>query len=170
MEDRKKRPESNDAVSKEDRDLLRTILTKDNDRIKQEIRNAETDVVFELGFEGGGLEVTRYRAVNGKVYFRTSGTSMTLDEKDDEKWIDWEDEPVASFEGSLAELRLGTNILCITPISVHPDFRLTVRTYIEELLAKVTTDDRQRMGEFLAASADEWFDRLDRFGSRQISE
>lgn len=158
-------PESNRPISEADRDLLRSILNKDNDRIKQEIENAETDAVFKLGFEGGGLEVTRYRTASGKVYFRTSGTSMTLDDNDDEEWIDWEDEPVASFEGSLAELRLGTDILCITPLFVHPDFRRPVREYIEDLLAKVTPDDRRRMGEFLAASADKWFDRIDRFRS-----
>lgn len=163
MGNQKQNLEGEPLISAVDRGLLRTILEKDNERIKQEIKNAETDVVFELGFEGGGLEVTRYSAANGKVYFRTSGTSMTLDDHDDEEWIDWEDEPVASFEGSLAELRLGTNILCITPLFVHPDFSLPVREYIENLLAKVTPDDRQRMGEFLAASADEWFDRIDRF-------
>ena len=162
MGNQEQQPESNRPISEADRDLLRSILNKDNDRIKQEIKNAETDVVLKLGFEGGGLEVTRYRTANGKVYFRTSGTSMTLDENDDEAWVDWEDEPVASFEGSLAELRFGINILCIMPLFVHPDFRRPVRECIENLLAKVTPDDRLRMGEFLAASADEWFDRLDR--------
>lgn len=165
MENQKQNPKGEPLISVVDRGLLRTILEKDNERIKQEIENAETDVVFKLGFEGGGLEVTRYRTANGKVYFRTSGTSMTLDDNDDEEWIHWEDEPVASFEGSLAELRLGTSMLCITPIFVHSDFRRPAREYIETLLAKVTPDDRQRMGEFLAASADEWFDRLDRFRS-----
>lgn len=163
MENQKQNPEGEPLISAVDRGLLLTILEKDNDRISQEIKNAETDVVFELGFEGGGLEVTRYRTANGKIYFRTSGTSMTLDDNDDEEWIDWEDEPVASFEGSLAELRLGTDILCITPLFVHPDFRRPVREYIEGLLAKVTPDDRDRMGEFLPARVDTWFDRLDRF-------
>lgn len=162
MAEREPKFRADRPISEADRDLLRSILEKDNERIKQEIKNAETDIVFELGFEGGGLEVIRFRTANGKVYFRTSGASMTLDDNDDEEWIDWEDEPVASFEGSLAGLRLGTDILCITPLVVHPDFRRSVREYIENLLAKVTPDDRQRMGEFLAASADEWFDRLDR--------
>lgn len=142
-------------------------MEKDNERIKQEIKNAETDVVFKLGFEGGGLEVTRYWTAKGKVYFRTSGTSMTLDDNDDEEWIDWEDEPVASFEGALAELPLGTDMLCITPLFVHPDFRRPVREFIEDLLAKVTPDDRQRMGEFLAENADSWFLRGERFGRKK---
>lgn len=163
MGDLKQRPKGESLISPLDRGLLRSILVKDNERIKQEIKDAEPDVVFKLGFEGGGLEVTRYRTADRKVYFRTTGTSMTLDENDDEAWVDWEDEPVASFEGTLAELRLGTDILCITPLFVDPDFCRPVREYIEELLAKVTPDERDRMGEFLPTSADRWFDRVDRF-------
>jgi hypothetical protein len=158
---------SDNPISEADRDLLRSILKKDNDRIKDEIIGSESEVVFELAFEGGGLEVTRYRTKNGKVYYRTSGTSMRLDDNDDEEWVDWEDEPVTSFDGTLVELRMGINILCITPILVHPDYRSSVRNYVEARLAEVTVDDRKRMGSYLAATADQWFERLDRRRSNE---
>lgn len=140
--------------------MLRSILEKDNDRIKAEIQDAEEEVVFELGHSSGGMEVTRYVTRDGKICFRTSGGGMTLDENDDEKWVSWEDEPVLTFEGALAELRTGINFLCLRPISLHHDYRDAVRQHIEALLAQVTADDRKRMGTFLVKSADQWFSRL----------
>lgn len=147
-------------ISEADRSFLRAILDKDNERIKGEITDAESDILFKLGFEGGGLEVTRYRTAEGKTYFRTSGTGMRLDKNDDEEWVGWEDEPGASFAGALAELKMGTEILAIRPLLVHPDFLDTVKEYIESMLIRVTSHDRQRMGRFFAATADEWFKRL----------
>lgn len=157
-------PDSEDPderlISDYDRDLLGRILRNDNDRLMREIRDAPASVVFEVGFEGGGLEITQYLTPTGKAYFLTSGTNMRLDDNDDEEWAHWEDMPTASFEGSLAELRLGKDILCLRPRTVHPDHRDAVRKHIASLLAKVTFEDRQRMGGYLPASADEWLGRL----------
>ena len=147
-------------ISQADRDLLRSILASDNDRIKSEMLGAKADVVFKLGFEGGGLEVTRSSCLNGKEYFVTSGINMTMDDDDNEDWVSWADEPTASFAGSLAELKFGTDILCIVPLVVHAKYRDTVRNYIEELLSNVTSEDRERMGDSVPANAEEWFSRL----------
>lgn len=144
-------------ISESDRDMLRSILVKDNERIKDEIREAKSEVVFQVGFEGGGLEVTRYITRLGKMYFRASGTNMRLDENDDEEWVSWEDEPVASFNGALAELRFGIDLLCIVPILIHPDYREAVRNHVELLSTQVTSEHRKRMGESLERGTDRWF-------------
>jgi hypothetical protein len=160
MNKRDQQPGSNQLVSETDREMLRSILRKDNDRIKDEIHDAKTDVVFKLGFEGGGLEITRFTTAEGKEYFVTSGCYMTMDDNDDEDWISWKNEPTASFAGSLAELQMGTDMLCITPLVVHPDYRQTVREYVDKLLGQVTNEKRERMGDYIPANADGWFSRL----------
>lgn len=148
------------VVNDVDRYMLRSILTKDNDRIKEEMRDAKVDVVFNLAYAGGGFAIKRFTCTNGKQYFVTSGSNMTMDENDDEKWVPWEDAPTASFEGSLAELRMGTSFLCLRPSLVHPDYRNMVRDYVEQLLTKVTYEERKSMSDLLPASADDWLARL----------
>lgn len=152
----------NQAISETDRDMLRSILKKDNDRITEEIRLAKSDVILELGFEGGGIEVTRYTTPNGKVYFRNSGSSMRLDHNDDEEWVNWQDDPVTSFDGALLEMKIGIDMLAIRPILIHRDFSQAVREHIEALYADLTPDDRRRMGEFMPENADAWLHRGER--------
>ena len=148
------------AITDADRDLLRSILKQDNERIESEIADSTGEIVFELAFEGGGIEVTRYTAAEGKVYFRNSGTSMRLDENDDEEWVDWQSDPTTSFEGALRELKIGRDILCISPIRLHRDYSELVLRHIEAVLAEVTPDDRERMGSSIPQSVEAWFSRI----------
>lgn len=152
-------PTSNE-ISDADREMLKSILMKDNDRIKKEMSDATAEIVFELGFEGGGIEVTRFTTADGKVYFRNSGTSMRLDDNDDEEWVNWEGEPTTSFEGALREMKMGKDILCIVPIQLHRDYRDQVRRCIEEILSEVTVEDRERMGASFPKNVDDWFSRI----------
>lgn len=148
------------AITDADRDLLRSILKQDNERIESEMADATGEIVFELAFEGGGIEVTRYTAAEGKVYFRNSGTSMRLDENDDEEWVDWQSDSTTSFEGALRELKIGRDILCISPIRLHRDYSELVLRHIEAVLAEVTPDDRERMGSSIPQSVEAWFSRI----------
>lgn len=140
--------------------MLKSILKKDNDRIKNEIAHATAEAVFELGFEGGGIEVTQFTTADRKLYFRNSGTSMRLDDNDDEEWVNWEGEPTTSFEGALREMKIGKDILCIVPIQLHRDYRDQVRRCLEEILSEVTVKDRERMGASLPKNVDDWFSRI----------
>lgn len=148
------------AITDADRDLLRSILKQDNERIQNEIADATAEIVFELAFEGGGIEVTQFTTAEGKVYFRNSGASMRLDDNDDEEWVDWQSDPTTSFEGALRDLKMGRDILCISPIRLHRDYSELVCRHIEAVLADVTSDDRERMGTSLPESVEAWFSRI----------
>ena len=151
---------TSNEISDADREMLKSILRKDNDRIKKEMSDATEEIVFELGFEGGGIEVTRFTTADGKIYFRNSGTSMRLDDNDDEEWVDWQGEPTTSFEGALRDMKLGKDMLCIVPIQLHQEYRDQVRRYVEEILADVTKEDRERMGSSLPKNVNDWFTRI----------
>lgn len=47
---------------------------------------AEKEVVLELGVEGGGATVFRTPLASGGWQFHVEGSSMYLDENDDEGW------------------------------------------------------------------------------------
>ena len=150
----------NELISKSDKEFLNSILLKDNDRILAEMEGAEQDVVFGVSFEGGGFRITRYRCLNGKTYFRRSGGGMILDENDDESLEFYDHAPTASFEGALAELALGKDLLALRPTVVHDDVREQVRTFITALFSRITGEDRVRMAGHLARNPDEWLGRV----------
>jgi hypothetical protein len=143
-------------ISKNDKEFLGSILRKDNERIFVEMEGADEDVVFRVGYEGGGFSITRYHCRNGKTYFRSSGGNLTLRENDDDTWKYYENHPSVSFEGALAGLHLGKDVLALRPSVVHDDVREQVRTLIEGLLGEITGDDRVRMDDYLARNADDW--------------
>ena len=149
-----------DQVSDTDRELLRSILKKDNERLEIEADGAKGECVFVMNWEGGGTEITRYTAADGKHYFRRSGGGMGLDENDDEVWNYYDGEITSSFEEELFFIGFGTGILALRPSVVHPDYRDRMREYIEKLLTEVTSDDRRRLGDLIPTTADRWFDRL----------
>ena len=149
-----------DHISDADREMLRSILRKDNDRLEAAVEGAETQCVFRMNWEGGGTEITRYTTPVGKHYFRRSGGGVDIDENDDEVWNHYEGDLVSSFEEVLFFLGFGKEILCLRPSVVHPDYRDRMREYIDKLLKEVISDDRRRLGNRLAKTADQWFERL----------
>lgn len=149
-----------ELISKNDKEFLDSILRKDNERIFAEMEGAEEDVVFGVAFEGGGFNIIRYRCLSGKTYFRRSGGSMTLNENDDEGWEFYEHAPTASFEGALAELAIGNDLLALRPSLVHDDVREQILTHIKALFSQITGEDRVRMAGHLARNPDEWLNRI----------
>lgn len=49
----------------------------------------EKETVLELGVEGGGATIFRTRSDTGEWHFHVEGSSMYLDENDDEVWRSW---------------------------------------------------------------------------------
>lgn len=104
----------------QDADILHRTM------VANSAKKADKEEVLSLGFEGGCAEIYRFRGEDGNWYFINSGTSMTFDDDDDEEWISWEDASTDSIVEALSELGLGSSILCIHPLFVHPDYRSDV--------------------------------------------
>ena len=73
-------------------------------------------VIADLGVEGGGITIYG-RQTDGVWSFWTEGTSMDLDENDDEVWRFFSSEPVSSLDRVLPE-----NWHRFYPVEIHPDF------------------------------------------------
>ena len=72
--------------------------------------------IARMGVEGGGITIYG-RNSEGVWTFWSEGTSMDLDENDDEIWRSWSPEPVSSLD-----LVVPKDWLMFHPSMIHPDF------------------------------------------------
>lgn len=73
-------------------------------------------LIARIGVEGGGADIYG-RQDRGVWSFWTEGTSMDLDDTDDEVWRSWSSQPVASLGDVLPK-----DWPHFHPIEIHPDF------------------------------------------------
>ncbi|MCX6379948.1 MAG: hypothetical protein NT023_10810 [Armatimonadetes bacterium] len=73
-------------------------------------------IIAEVGLEGGGLKLCGCQS-NGVWLFWQEGTSMDMDENDDEVWRSWATDPVPALALALPEKWCE-----MYPIRVHKDF------------------------------------------------
>ena len=73
-------------------------------------------LIAEIGVEGGGITIYGSQS-NGVWSFWTEGTSMDMDENDDEVWRSWSSEPVSSLD-----LVVPHDWPMFHPSKIHPDF------------------------------------------------
>lgn len=66
------------------------------------------ELILKCGLEGGGFELYTVTE-NGSPLFYLSGSSMYLDEYDDEDWRSWESAKVAGWKNTLQLLQTIAN-------------------------------------------------------------
>src|SRR5688572_6038770 len=99
------------------------------------------EIILDIGIEGGGETVYGRRAATGWT-FVSHGSSIGLDENDDELWTDWERGP----ETDLARL-LPPEWHLFSPRRVHPEFV----GWFREAYAKATTATPRRVRPYVDA-------------------
>ncbi len=93
--------------------------------------------VADLGLEGGGLTIYGSQEESSWVFW-TKGSSIAMDENDDEEWRYWTTEPVADLNSVLpAEWPL------FFPMEIHPEFRGWFRDHYEKACSMLRADLRQ---------------------------
>ncbi len=98
--------------------------------------------------EGGGTTIYGGQS-EGVWTFWTEGTSMDLDEDDDEVWHSWSSEPVSS-----PDLVLPKDWPMFFPSKIHPDFVRWFRSNYDNVRASLPEDhrryqDKHRHGQWL---------------------
>lgn len=149
-------------IDDNDREFLSRILRLDNERLDQELLEARKDVVLQLGCEGGGLDITRLSTLDGKQFFRHSGSSIALDENEDEVWNSWHGDPHSDFVAAIDDATADMPIFWMKPMALKPEFRLQLEEYIQRKIDEATPEVRRRMGSLMPENADGWFRWLDR--------
>ncbi len=104
---------------------------------------AEKEVVLELGVEGGGATVFRTRLGSGGWQFHVEGSSMYLDENDDEGWRSWRSEPALSMEEALRSVADDGSWVCFYPVTVHPEYRAAVWELAQAAAGRLPEGRRQ---------------------------
>jgi len=94
-------------------------------------------LIANIGVEGGGITI--FGKKSESVWsFWTEGTSIDLDENDDEVWRSWSSEPVSSLD-----LVLPNHWPLFYPVEIHPEFVGWFRdTY--EMARETLPDDMRR--------------------------
>jgi hypothetical protein len=98
---------------------------------------ADKEQILELGVEGGGATVYRTRLPSGGWQFHVEGSSMFLDENDDEDWRSWSSEPVQNFEEAVSSIADDGSWVFYYPISVHPEYRTAVWELAQDAASKL---------------------------------
>lgn len=105
---------------------------------------SEKEKVLEIGVEGGGATIFRTPLDAGGWLFHVEGTSMCLDENDDEDWRSWTSEPVQTIREALRSVAADGSWVFFHPISVHPEYRNTVWELAQETVTNLP-EERRRM-------------------------
>jgi len=107
-------------------------------------------LIAQMGIEGGGVTIFGSQS-EGVWTFWTEGTSMDLDENDDEVWRSWWSEPVSSLD-----LVVPHDWPIFYPSKFHPDFVEWFRANYDKVRASLLEDqrryqDKHRHGQWLEA-------------------
>jgi hypothetical protein len=104
----------------------------------------EKEKVLEIGVEGGGATIFRTPLRTGGWQFHVEGTSMFLDENDDEDWRSWTSEPVNTIQEAMQSVARDGSWVLFHPISVHPEYRNTVWELVQETEGKLPEERRRK--------------------------
>lgn len=105
---------------------------------------ADKEMVLRLGVEGGGATVFRTPLGSGGWEFHVGGSSMDMDENDDEVWRSWESQPYLRLEDAVQSISNDGGWVFFYPISVHPDYRAAVWGLVQET-ARNLPDEQKRL-------------------------
>jgi len=94
-------------------------------------------LIADIGVEGGGVTIFGKKSENVWSFW-SEGTSMELDENDDESWRSWSSEPVSSLN-----LVLPNDWPLFHPAEIHPDFLEWFRDAYEMARAILPEDQRR---------------------------
>ncbi len=97
--------------------------------------------IANMGVEGGGITIYGSQS-EGVWSFWTEGTSMDLDENDDEIWRSWSSEPVSSLD-----LVVPKDWLMFHPSKIHPEFVAWFGNAYERARASLPEDLRRSQRE-----------------------
>ncbi len=98
-------------------------------------------LIADIGVEGGGTTIFGKKS-EGVWSFWTEGTSMDLDENDDEIWRSWSIEPVRSLDLVVPRFWAITY-----PVEIHPDFVEWFRANYEKARKTLPKDQRRYQNE-----------------------
>ncbi len=94
-------------------------------------------LIADIGVEGGGVKILG-KKLESIWSFWTEGTSMDMDENDDEVWRSWSSEPVSNLD-----LVLPDEWHRFYPVEIHPDFLEWFREAYEKARDTLPEDERR---------------------------
>jgi len=130
-------PQSKAAYHGENAFWIGNLTMPDDPKYLEELAPSEDKVlVAKMGVEGGGLSIYGKRS-DGAWSFWKEGTSMYLDENDDDVWRSWSSDPVADLD-----LVLPKELPMFYPQAIHPEFLAWFRDAYEKARSRLSPEMR----------------------------
>jgi len=103
----------------------------------------DKELVLELGVEGGGATIYRTPIAPGGWQYHVEGSSIYMDENDDEGWRSWTGEPLPTIQDALRSVAEDGSWVFFYPISVHSEYRNVVWELAQEITSKFPAERRK---------------------------
>lgn len=84
---------------------------------------AHTGLVIDLGCDGGGADIYRTPNGSGGWQFHLGGTTIAVDDDDNEVWKQWSGPPVDTIAQALDQVAGNGGWLHFIPIEIHSEYR-----------------------------------------------
>ncbi len=81
---------------------------------------------MSFGCEGGGTTISRTSAVGGGYTFHFHGSSMSLDDDDNEEWVEFSSPPFGTLAEAIGAMSRSGQWVIMYPLFVHPDYHAEV--------------------------------------------
>ena len=95
------------------------------DKVQRELRFKE--VVLDIGVDGGAATIYRTPLERGGWAYHMGGTTIALDDDDNEEWRHWTRDPVPTLHDALEQVDKHGFWIYFTPCApIHPEYRLLV--------------------------------------------
>jgi hypothetical protein len=82
--------------------------------------------VMSYGCEGGGTTISRTSAAGGGYTFHFHGSSMSLDDDDNEEWVEFRSPPFGTLAEAIGAGSRSGQWVIMYPLFVHPDYHAEV--------------------------------------------
>jgi NAD-dependent SIR2 family protein deacetylase/ADP-ribosylglycohydrolase/protein-tyrosine phosphatase len=143
------------------------LASRQHESLLRQRETAVKEKVLSIGCEGGGADLFRFKADDGKWYFCTSGSSMA--DLDDGPDISWKTDPVESIAEAIDDFHLCEQIFIFSPGYLNPEFRAEIREYLENLYNSLPLEKRESLREKqYARTPDQWIAYADWRTQQQV--
>lgn len=104
----------------------------------------DKEMVLDLGVEGGGATVFRKPLGSSGWQFVVGGSSMDMDENDDDTWRFWESEPFVRIEDAVRSITRDDEWVLFWPMMVHSEYQEIVWKLVQETAQNLPDEQKDR--------------------------
>lgn len=105
----------------------------------------DRELTLSIGCEGGGQDIYRKKTESGGWKYSVEGSSMGLNEDDEEETHSWAHDAGDTFDEAIESLGLGESLVMFSPVKIHPECREAMWAIVSRIAENLSDDFRERV-------------------------